>query len=434
MNKLHKKDFSIAFKTGTDANKSKFKKEAVQGEMYFATDSKNLYVAETTAGLSDATLSQFIGSLPLEIPNDYAVVFDGTNDFVNIGTDTSLDVAGSDFSVALWFRHSTTSQSTTDGMLTIGSFTNKIYLGLGLSNAGVDKVSFGYGTGTPGWYYNAGSGLNDSEWHFLVATVSSGTVTIYVDATSESYSTGSAGVGAYNYFGRGTYGYFGGLIDNAALFNSVLSSSDVSSIYSAGRQGDLSSYSPVGWWKMGESDSGTGTSLTDDSTNSNTGTLSNGAVFANASNIASSSYAIPANETYREAAFDGSIFDGTATGSWYAHTGSFNTTGWVGQDFGSGVTKTINAYRIITSYGTSGGYYPKDWTIDGSNDGTNWTTLDSRTGETSWTTPTTSNYGSAWNEYTFTNNTAYRYYRINVTANGGHSTYLIFSELEFFEI
>ena len=61
MNKLHKKDFSIAFKTGTDANKSKFKKEAVQGEMYFATDSRNLYVAETTAGLSDATLSQFIG-------------------------------------------------------------------------------------------------------------------------------------------------------------------------------------------------------------------------------------------------------------------------------------------------------------------------------------------------------------------------------------
>jgi hypothetical protein len=61
MNKLHKKDFSIAFKTGTDANKSKFKKEAVQGEMYFATDSKNLYVAETTAGGIDATLSQFIG-------------------------------------------------------------------------------------------------------------------------------------------------------------------------------------------------------------------------------------------------------------------------------------------------------------------------------------------------------------------------------------
>lgn len=59
MNKLHKKDFIIAFKTGTDVNKSKFKKEAVQGEIYFATDSKKLYIAETTAGEIDATLAQF---------------------------------------------------------------------------------------------------------------------------------------------------------------------------------------------------------------------------------------------------------------------------------------------------------------------------------------------------------------------------------------
>lgn len=57
--KLDRKDFTIAVKTGTDANKSKFKKECVQGELYFATDTKKIYVAETTAGSSDATLAQF---------------------------------------------------------------------------------------------------------------------------------------------------------------------------------------------------------------------------------------------------------------------------------------------------------------------------------------------------------------------------------------
>ena len=61
-NKLHKKDFQIAVKTGTDANKSKFKKECVQGELYFATDTKKLYVGETTAGSSDATLAEFTPS------------------------------------------------------------------------------------------------------------------------------------------------------------------------------------------------------------------------------------------------------------------------------------------------------------------------------------------------------------------------------------
>jgi hypothetical protein len=57
--KLGRKDYSIAVKTGTDANKTKFKKEATQGEIYFATDTKRIYVAETTAGASDATLAQF---------------------------------------------------------------------------------------------------------------------------------------------------------------------------------------------------------------------------------------------------------------------------------------------------------------------------------------------------------------------------------------
>jgi hypothetical protein len=57
--KLGRKDYSIAVKTGTDANKTKFKKEATQGEIYFATDTKKIYIAETTAGASDATLAQF---------------------------------------------------------------------------------------------------------------------------------------------------------------------------------------------------------------------------------------------------------------------------------------------------------------------------------------------------------------------------------------
>jgi hypothetical protein len=95
MNKLHKKDFSIAFKTGTDANKSKFKKEAVQGEMYFATDSKNLYVAETTAGLSDATLSQFIGPEIFNVTNrdTEANILDASNTPTNPAGEVTIAFA-----------------------------------------------------------------------------------------------------------------------------------------------------------------------------------------------------------------------------------------------------------------------------------------------------------------------------------------------------
>ena len=56
MQKLGRKDYTIAIKTGTDADKTKFAKEAVQGELYFATDTFKLYIASTTAGASDSTL------------------------------------------------------------------------------------------------------------------------------------------------------------------------------------------------------------------------------------------------------------------------------------------------------------------------------------------------------------------------------------------
>lgn len=56
LNKLHKKDFTIAVKTGTDANSTKFAKEAVKGELYLATDTGTIYKSTSDAGVSDATI------------------------------------------------------------------------------------------------------------------------------------------------------------------------------------------------------------------------------------------------------------------------------------------------------------------------------------------------------------------------------------------
>jgi hypothetical protein len=62
LNKLHKKDFTIAVKTGTESNKNKFAKECAKGELYFATDSYKLYVANSDAGASDSVLSEITSS------------------------------------------------------------------------------------------------------------------------------------------------------------------------------------------------------------------------------------------------------------------------------------------------------------------------------------------------------------------------------------
>ena len=64
------------------------------------------------------------------------------------------------------------------------------------------------------------------------------------------------------------------LIDEWALFDKVLSASEVSNIYNSGVPADLSGESDlIGWWRFEDDTS-------DSSSNSNSGTLTNGATFS----------------------------------------------------------------------------------------------------------------------------------------------------------
>lgn len=83
----------------------------------------------------------------------------------------------------------------------------------------------------------------------------------------------------------------------------------------------------------------------------------------------------------------------------------------------------------ITSANDVPGRDPRSWNLQGSNDGTTWTILDTRTGE---------GFAARFqtNTYTITNNTtAYVYYRLNITDNaaGAASTGTQFAEWELFE-
>lgn len=75
--------------------------------------------------------------------------------------------------------------------------------------------------------------------------------------------------------------------------------------------------------------------------------------------------------------------------------------------------KTWNGYAL-TSGNDEPGRDPKDWILEGSNNGTAWTTLDTKTGQ-SWTAR------KQVKSIRFTNTTAYAYYRLTITANNGAS-------------
>ena len=99
-----------------------------------------------------------------------------------------------------------------------------------------------------------------------------------------------------------------------------------------------------------------------------------------------------------------------------------NTTGWVQFDFGAGNRQVINKYRWFTMESDSNAV-PSAWQFQGSNDGSSWTTLHEGINEVQ-----AADTWIGW--FTFINDTFYRYYRINVTANCGHEQYLTMDDLE----
>jgi hypothetical protein len=115
-------------------------------------------------------------------------------------------------------------------------------------------------------------------------------------------------------------------------------------------------------------------------------------------------------------AFDHS--NAAESNAWLCQNGT--TTGWLKYQFPS--AKVVNKYTIQSeNYGANSA--PNTWTFAGSNDNSTFTTLDTRTGENIVAS-------GGKNEYTFTNSTAYTYYRINITANNGYSSWMGIGELE----
>jgi hypothetical protein len=94
-------------------------------------------------------------------------------------------------------------------------------------------------------------------------------------------------------------------------------------------------------------------------------------------------------------------------GNSYVPGNAFQHPMWITYDFGS--SKIIDKYAFYTKMLNTA--LPKDWTLWGSNDNSNWTLLDSQID----VTPPLST--GVWTDYfTFDNRSAYRYYKINVTA------------------
>ena len=113
-------------------------------------------------------------------------------------------------------------------------------------------------------------------------------------------------------------------------------------------------------------------------------------------------------------------FDGSASTKWLTNA----TTGWIGYAFGGGTSRTVTSYAL-TSANDVPTRDPRNWQLQGSNDGTNWTTLATETGQT---------FGSRFQRRVFTVSSPgnYNRYRLNITQNNGEIFRTQLAELQLY--
>ena len=247
---------------------------AKNGEMYLkkagSTDAGSIVVY-------DSGVWKGFANEAVSFSNAYSVDFDGTNDYISVTQDSAINISGN-ITLSAWVnRTATGSYNAIYTKRQVGGSMNYQFI-INNSNG---QVGLGHSGGS--WVYNTTTTLATGTWYHVAVTVSSGTAQFYVNGVAEDSFTGiSINATTHDLIIGATvgYNYFGGNIDEASIFNSALSSSDITSIYNSGTPADISSLSPVAWWRMGDDDSGTGTTVTDQGSGSNDGTLTNGPTFS----------------------------------------------------------------------------------------------------------------------------------------------------------
>lgn len=127
-------------------------------------------------------------------------------------------------------------------------------------------------------------------------------------------------------------------------------------------------------------------------------------------------------------AFDNQFENAKGISAHTLYTANFSNFGFleINYDFGETTPQIVNCYRIRGYSYKDYTSCPKTWTFEGSDDFVTWTELDSKSDQ-SWTR-------NEWKDCYIDNTTAYRYYRLKVTAvtgTGANATKLYIAEIEY---
>ena len=184
--------------------------------------------------------------------NGGSIVFDGVDDYIELGANSNIQSIGSYATIECWFKSSALGTSTYSLMVGWGQ-GSAYYSNFGIGNWGSfsnqESIYLGYNSFTVCYATEGSTKYHDGNWHHAVATIGPNRHKIYVDGVekiltfgdvADSYSvtnifgfspTTTLQVGRRPYIG-GT-GYFPGSIPTVRIYNRALTASEIQQNFNA---------------------------------------------------------------------------------------------------------------------------------------------------------------------------------------------------------
>jgi len=250
-------------------------------------------MTDVNGGYTNRSINMVEANRTTDVPtipfSTKSIALDGVDDYVDCSNPSNLNFERTDsFSISVWFKK----PSSSVAQFIIGKnqhavprsgyfvFTsgNLVYFRLTTSGGNNIQIRHDSTHNIDVWEHyvftydgsSSSSGLNIYQNETLLTNVTrSGANLTQTIQTSFPFTIGAReGLGLF----------FDGKIDEASVFNSELSQSDITTIYNGGAPNDISSLSPISWWRCGDGD--TSPTLTDNGSGGNDGTMTNFTTFS----------------------------------------------------------------------------------------------------------------------------------------------------------
>ena len=252
------------------------------------------------------------------LANDFSFNFDGSNDYLLLPADNNFGVNDT-WSVSFWFKSD--SISTTQALFSASkapTATNRI--GINLHGSTVRFSVYGTFDSTTEYRAKSSTSLSSDTWYHLVATNSNGTLGLYINNVEQTGTSAySQSHSARRVIGAGINFSlpFDGLIDEFAIWNTVLDANTIAKLSS--KPLDVTKYSASNlklWLRCGDASEPESTT------------------------------AIARQDFYTD--FDGTddyVDCGDGSGLGFSGADAFSITAWINPD-------DVNANQIITAFGS----------------------------------------------------------------------------------